>query len=127
MREPRDREDERPAKPKMERHSRGMMAAGIVMVSISPIPLIAGAIYSLEGSVCRTSDRAIYGSDGGRDCSHYRTAAILYTVTSLALIGVGVPLIVIGAKRVPAKEPWQAQVVPYATPEGAGLRLRLDL
>lgn len=112
-------------KPKLERNSTGMMAAGIVMVSISPIPLIAGLLYSATGAVCRGSDRAIDGSND-RDCSHYGTATIVYTSTALVLIGVGVPLIVIGAKRVPERDP-EVAVLPYATPEGAGLRLRLQL
>jgi hypothetical protein len=119
--------DESPPKPKMERNSTGMMAAGIVMVSISPIPLIAGLLYSAHATVCRGSDAAIGDDDYDPDCSHYNTAAIVYTFTSLALLGAGVPMIVIGGKRVPAKQPWQAAVVPYATPSGAGVSLRLEL
>lgn len=103
-----------------------MMAAGIVMVSISPIPLFAGMIYSLGGTVCRGSDRAIDG-EGDDDCGHYRTAALVYTFTSLALVGAGVPLIVIGAKRVPAKQSWQTAILPYATPDGVGIGMRLTM
>jgi hypothetical protein len=107
----------------MERRSVGMMAAGIVMVSISPIPLFAGMIYSLEGASCRGFD----SSDDDGNCLGYQSAAVGLTLTSLALVGLGVPLIVIGGKRVPAKEPWQAELSPYATPDGVGLGLRLKL
>ena len=119
---------QRAQRPKTQRHSVGMMAAGIVMVSVSPIPLMAGLIYSIEGLACRSnSDVYDYENQYRRDCSGYGTAATGLTLGALALIGVGVPLIVIGGKREPVKEPWQAEVAPYATPEGAGFRLRLQL
>jgi hypothetical protein len=127
MREPSADVEQRPVKRKTERHSVGMMAAGIVMVSISPIPLLAGMIYSVEGMACRSSNLAIDGSDYDDGCDGYETAAIGLTLTSLALIGAGVPLIVIGGKRVPAKEPWRAEISPYATPDGVGFGLRLKL
>lgn len=96
------------------------------MVSLAPIALAAGMLYSLQGVVCRGSDRALDGRVDD-DCDHYSTTAAAYTLTSLALIGVGVPLIVIGAKRVPAKEPWQAAILPYATPDGVGIGMRLRM
>ena len=95
------------------------------MVSISPIPLFAGMLYSLGGTVCR-GDRAFDGT-GGDDCGHYRTAALVYTFPALALVGAGVPLIVIGAKRVPAKRPWETAILPYATPNGVGIGMRLTM
>lgn len=124
MREPSaDAPDERP-RPKMRRRSTGMMAAGIVMVSISPLALIGGAIMAAKQTECDAYD----GLPGyRRSCDANAGAALALTLTGLALVGAGIPLIVIGGKRVPAKEPWQAQVLPYADPDGTGLRLRLQL
>jgi hypothetical protein len=45
-------------------------------------------------------------------------------VTGVALVGVGVPLIVIGSKSEPHRV---ASVAPWATPRSAGLQLRLTL
>jgi hypothetical protein len=116
--------DERP-RPKMKRRSTGMMVAGIVMVSVSPLPLIGGLMMATERSRCNAYSDGVL--DYHRECDTDGGVAAALTLTGLALIGAGIPLIVIGGKRVPAKEPWQAQLSPYAEPDGAGFRLRLQL
>jgi len=113
--------------PPTERRSIGMMAAGIVMVSVSPIPLVGALIYAAEGATCDGYDLASDGTYDNPNCSRNNAAAVGLTLTGLALIGVGVPLIVIGAKRVPVKPAVEATVVPYATPDGAGIGLRLTM
>ena len=115
--------EERSEPPKMVRRSPGMMAAGIVIVSIAPIPLFMGALYALDGLGCGSG----YDEPYERDCSEHSGEAAALTLMSLAMVGIGVPLIVMGAKRVPAKQPWQAAVLPFATPGGAGIGLRFKL
>ena len=73
MREPSaDVAEERP-QPKMKRRSTGMMAAGIVMVSVSPLPLLGGAIMAAK----RRSDDAYDGVLGySRSCDANAGAAL---------------------------------------------------
>lgn len=119
MREPTGGDPPSQEKPRMVHRSVGMMTTGIVLVSIAPIPLIAGMISAIDR--CQLSY-----SEYDRDCRD-SGPAIGLTLAGLALVGIGVPLIVAGGKRVSAKEPWQAAVLPYATPDGAGIGLRLKL
>jgi hypothetical protein len=97
-----------------------MMVVGIIMTSIGPIPLFMSMAYSLgnvgcsgnsaydDNSYCRNNDTAVYGT----------------MLLGLGLIGGGVPMIVIGAKRDPVAT---ARVTPWASPRAAGLNLRFDL
>jgi hypothetical protein len=107
-------------KQRAPRYSTGMMVVGIIMTSIGPIPLFMSMAYSLgnvgcsgnsaydDNSYCRNNDTAVYGT----------------MLVGLGLIGAGVPMIVIGAKRRPAAT---ARVTPWASPRAAGLSLRFDL
>lgn len=105
-----------PEKPKMRRHSTGMMVGGIVMVSMSPLALFMAGIYGLANAVC------------SHDCEGYETTAKVSLVSAVVLAGVGIPMIVVGAEKVPV-EPASvtASVGPWATPHAVGLGFRLDL
>jgi hypothetical protein len=48
-------------------------------------------------------------------------------IAGLAIAAIGIPLIAIGAKRVPAATSARAALVPVAVPKGAGLGFRLEL
>ena len=99
-----------PPKPETERYSTGLMVAGIFMVSTGPIILILGLANS-----CVTT---------GFDCASGEQVAM--TVIGTAMIGVGVPLIVIGSQRVPIRV-GSATISPWLTPHGGGAALKLDL
>lgn len=114
-----------PAPPKMVRHSTGMMVGGIVMVAIAPIALFVSAGAAVSGSFCRGSyDRSIDGSYYD-DCDN---DGLIYgsLFVGAALLGAGIPMIIVGAKKEPAKLP-AATVAPWATSTAAGLGLRLAL
>jgi len=87
------------------------MVGGIVLVSLSAIPMTVG----LLAATC--------GDSGSQNCdaSSYFLGGMAITGV---LVGVGIPLILIGAKREGAPT---ASVAPWATPHSAGLALHLQL
>jgi hypothetical protein len=99
------------------------MALGIVMTSVGPLLLAVAALnHSHEGCADGRDPTEV-------DCET-RTEPSTYAlaISGAVFIGGGIPLIVYGAKRVPAAPPVpRASVVPWATPTAAGLRLRLEL
>ena len=114
-------------RPKMQRHSTGMMAGGIVMVSFVPIALLAALVANSEQTSCENGYYfSLDGSTTGRGVNCDRFDATIYggLLSAAALAGVGIPLIVIGGKKEPVGT---AQLAPWATPHGAGLGLRIDL
>ena len=105
-----------PEKPEMRRHSTGMMVGGIVMTSMAPLALFTAAIYGLANAVC------------DHDCEAYETTAKLSLISAVVLAGVGIPMIVVGAEKVPVESgSATARIGPWATPHAAGLGFRLDL
>jgi hypothetical protein len=96
-----------------QRNNTGMMVGGIILSSVGGagilVALGAGAALSISG-----------GRDNGAG-----TVAILGLVGGLACGAVGIPLAVIGGKRVP-KDPSSAEARPILLvgPEGAAVRVR---
>jgi drug/metabolite transporter (DMT)-like permease len=85
------------------------LASGIVGVSLGGIFLIAGAIVASTG-----------GCDEFGDCTSTNWGAVAgLTVGGIIGIGVGIPLIIYGAKRVPAGMP-AAEIVDHVLPAWAG-------
>jgi hypothetical protein len=80
-----------------------MMAGGIVLTAFAPIGLLVGAAGALSGQ-----GNVFAGGFG---------AAIVFA-------GVGVPLMVIGARREPDPT---AQFIPWVAPKAAGLGFVLKL
>jgi hypothetical protein len=105
-----------------------MMVGGIVMVSFVPIALLVSLVANAEQSACESSDYYYDGSSfstyGGTDCDKYDKTIYGGAIVAVGLLGAGVPMIVIGAKREPAAV---ARVTPWATPHAAGFKLRVDL
>lgn len=115
--------------PRRRRHSTGMMVGGIIMVSFSPIALIAAGVANAQQTTCEAGGYYL-GSNGigtydYSDCSAYDKTIYGGLILGLGLLGAGIPLIVIGGKRVPA-EP-TATLTPWATQNAAGLGLRLEM
>lgn len=108
-----------------KRRSTGMMAGGIVMVSVTPIALIVSAVASVKKRACESIDG---GHGGNYDCSNYNASLYGGLLSAAALVGIGVPLIVVGGKKVPVnKGQGAARIMPWATPRAAGVGLRVDL
>ena len=61
------------------------------------------------------------------DCDRYDPTIYGFTIGGIALFAVGIPLFVVGARRVPVKEPPKASVSPWVSPTGGGATLRLEL
>jgi hypothetical protein len=106
-----------------------MMAGGIVMVSLAPIALFAAGIANAQQYNCEHSDYYLDGggtlSYRGENCAAYDKTIYGGLIVGLALLGGGIPLIVIGGKKVPA---WStATLTPWATPTAGGLGLRLQM
>jgi hypothetical protein len=112
------------AKPLTRRHSTAMMVVGIIMTSIGPIPLFMSIGYSAGKSSCRSD--GIFGgvSDSSSNCNRNDGAMYGTLALGLGLVGAGIPLIVVGSKRVPIA---RASLTPWAAPGAGGLSLRVDL
>jgi hypothetical protein len=102
-----------------------MMVGGIVMTSLAPIAMFAAMIASLQKSSCQLDD---YGGSTSyhSDCSAYDPTIYGSLVGMTVLLGVGIPMIVIGAKREPTPAA-AATLSPWVSPSTAGLSLRLKL
>jgi hypothetical protein len=113
----------KPAQPKMQRHSTGMMAGGIVMVSLAPVALLVAGLSGLGKALCRVDDY-----DSERTCSGYDPVIYSSLAGAFVLVGVGVPLLVIGAKKEPVDASAASAIIaPWATPTSGGLSLRLRM
>lgn len=101
-------------KPAMKRHSPAMMAAGIVMVAAAPIVFVSAIM----------SNACAYDPGPSSSCGNGTTAVVL-TIVGLGLLGGGIPLIIMGAKKEPVTA--TATLSPWVSPDGAGAALRMDL
>jgi hypothetical protein len=103
-------------KPKMKRHSPAMMAIGIVMVAAAPVAFITAYMANAN---------CVYVDVTGPESCRDETTPLVLTVVGFGLLGGGIPLIVIGAKKEPVSG--SATLTPWATPNGAGAALKLTL
>ncbi|HVY27196.1 MAG TPA: hypothetical protein VHB79_11630 [Polyangiaceae bacterium] len=122
--------------PATVRRSKPALVAGIIMVSIAPVALLGalGAKSSQEkcdqqlaseypNHVLPTSER--YRAD---DCDDYSAPYYALLITGAVMVVGGVPLIIYGAKSLPAPtRTGNVHVLPWATQTSGGLRLRVDL
>lgn len=95
------------------RQSPGMMAGGITLTAVGTVGFCASLIVGLTAAFETGSDRERLG-----------TIALVSTTLSLASIGAGIPLALIGSKRVPASSIEAAAPTVLVGPRGAGLRWR---
>jgi hypothetical protein len=102
----------------MKRRSPGMIAAGVVLVSLSSVALIAGPAMIVNSQQTSDDPCPFNGcttqSNGG---SGFEAAGITSIVLGVALGAAGVPLLVVGAQKVPDRG--EASVVPVVR-VGAG-------
>jgi hypothetical protein len=93
-----------------KRHSQAMFVTGIVLTSASPIGLMIATL----GMFCGLGETST-------DCGDIAIGGL---ATTAILAGVGIPLIVIGAKRDPVTV---GRIAPWVTPHAAGVGLHFDL
>jgi hypothetical protein len=121
--------------PQVRRRNRGMMIGGIVMVSVGPLALL-GALSARNSQEECDNDLEnqypnhvvpAYDEAALERCDSYSLPIYLLGIGGAVLVGAGVPMIIYGAKSVPSKPASRAQLLPWATPQSGGLRLRLTL
>jgi len=101
-----------------------MMAGGIVMVSLSPVGLVVSFAGVFLKSTCGEGNPDARNAD----CDSENPMIYGGLLSTLVLVGIGVPLIVEGAKREPVGASGTAATLsPWLAPSAAGLNLRLDL
>lgn len=99
-----------------KRRSRGLMAGGIVAASLGTLALLVAA----------SSEGQLECDDGTpRQCD--RVPEYGAWVLSGLLLGSGIPMIIVGSKKVPDTSPPRAVLAPWLTAQGGGLGLRLAL
>ena len=100
------------------------MALGIVMTSVGPLLLAVAALNHSHECCADGRDPTEVDCETRTEPSTYALA-----ISGAVFIGGGIPLIVYGAKRVPGAgtPPARASLMPWATPNAAGVRLRLEL
>jgi hypothetical protein len=109
--------------PKTQHHSQIMLVSGVVLVSLAPVGLFVATMTNLFYAECRNSSYAL-----NPRCDTHTTITMGALVGGFACAVVGVPLIAIGGKREPVgAAPATATIAPWATPQAAGLGLRIDL
>ena len=106
-------DEEKPRKVKKRISNPAMMVAGIVLTAAGPTVWIVGVL----SSTCRN------GNPDSPSCGPGVNGAWLF-LGGAVLIGTGIPLIVIGAKRVPAT---RVAIAPWLSPRDAGFALRLEM
>ncbi|WP_437292460.1 hypothetical protein [Sorangium sp. So ce426] len=112
-----------PAAPLTKRRNKGMMVTGIVLTSLGTIALLGGGLViastpSCSGDGCEYdpssdpfSDDAGYEEDGAEG------AGVGLVVGGLVLAGVGIPLAIVGGRKVPVQPEKQAASTPAPPPE----------
>jgi hypothetical protein len=112
------------------------MVIGIILASVAPLALL-GSVQAVNEQV--DCDNALedrypnhivpsYESAAVARCDEYTTTAWALGIAGGAMLVVGVPLIIYGAKPMPAgPPPAQARLQPWASPTGGGLNVRLDM
>jgi hypothetical protein len=103
---------EPPPKVKKRIGNPGLMIGGIVLASAAPVVLAVGVAT------------ASCSSDGGDTRCDIGERVLAFGLISVAMIGAAVPMIVIGAKRVPVR---QVAIGPLFAPGLSGLQLQLRL
>jgi len=99
-----------PPPPLRERNSVALMVTGIVLTSIGGVGLIVGSSLLSSSRV---------GGCVGRHCSEHVGVGIGLSLGGLAFVGAGVPMIVVGAKRVPVRR-HRGSLVPSVAVSGHG-------
>jgi len=104
------------------------MTTGIVLTSAA-LPLgLMGAYLSDQAYTDCLNDRPAteFGPSDGNDCKNSKEARnVVIGIVAITMLGVGIPLIVYGAKKVPL-EP-RATITPWASARAAGATFRLTL
>ncbi len=109
-------EAHQPQSVPMRMKSPGLLAGGIVIVTVG----VAGMFYGLSGSSCSE----LVNSQGYGNCRAAESARTTFMLVGIGLIVGGVPLIVIGSRREPVPV---VSLTPWVSHQHGGLRVQLHL
>lgn len=120
--------------PQVLRRNRPVMILGIVMASIGPLALLGSLAASNSQDNCDEQleedypDHIVPTSQQYRldRCDGYSVPLYVLGIGGGVLIGAGIPMIIYGAKTMPAKKV-ALELSPWASPQSGGLKLRLTL
>ncbi|WP_437302084.1 hypothetical protein [Sorangium sp. So ce388] len=113
-----------PAQPLTRRRSKGMMVTGIVLTSIGAVALLGGGLAL--ASTCSGSDCDAGSFDDSLDDESLdyldeedsgAEAGYALIIGGLVFAGVGIPLAIIGGRRVPVQPEKNAASAPARSPE----------
>lgn len=105
----------------MERRSTGMMVGGVVLLSVGGLGLVIGSSLALSSSASTTCDFRFGGCSSSSGGS--QTAGYGVLIGGAIAVAVGIPLLIYGAKKVPARAEDPTAPSPSAwigAPGGAG-------
>jgi hypothetical protein len=111
-----------PDESQLPRRSVPMMVGGAVMIPVGAL-VLAIAVMTSSHSDCKEDEFGRVSSEEMDRCDN-TTRKVVLGITGAALVGGGIPLVVIGSKRVPAA---RAGLAPWLSRDSAGLNLRLEL
>lgn len=108
-----------------QRRSRGMMIAGVVLTGVGAVSLVSGALMlsAANQTVDCTYDNSGYCYQTTYTDSGLQAAGAVFVVIGAASLAAGIPLWIVGSRRVPVTDPSGQQPVQAFVPElrvGAG-------
>jgi hypothetical protein len=121
--------------PATRRRSKAAMATGIVFLSIAPIALLGALTAKNAQERCDNELQTQYPGHilpvseryRAERCDDYSLPIYVLGIGGAVLGGVGIPLIIYGAPRVPNEKAARVQVAPWANTQSGGVRLRFTL
>jgi hypothetical protein len=88
--------------PRMERRSKGMMIGGIVLTGVGALSFLTGlTVYALGSAGTDDCTSGSYYSCDWKSDSGTQTTGAIMMVLGGAAVAVGIPLTVVGARKVP--------------------------
>lgn len=113
------RRAEAEAQPTTRARSVPMVVTGFALVVAAPVLIIGGFASMHHLNPCPAMP--------GTECEGPSDVPPALMLGGVAALGLGIPLVIIGAQRETVYERPAATLSPYANPDGAGVSLRLSL
>lgn len=107
------------------RRSTGLMVTGIVLTAAGGISALTAVSFVIAGSTCtNTSTTSSYSTSTDSTCDTFTDLTWVSGIAAIALIGTGIPLVIVGGSRVPNEQATRRLVLtPWASSNSGGLRL----
>jgi hypothetical protein len=107
------------------RRSTGLMVTGIVLTAAGGISALTAVSFVIAGSTCtNTSTTSSYSTSTDSTCDTFTDLTLVSGIAAIALIGIGLPLVIVGGSRVPNEQATRRLVLtPWANSNSTGLSL----